>query len=468
MRLKGLAVIAACVVLLLIFAGCGDTFRPVVTPQTGGSPLPQVRTFAMVLSAEVPVSGSCSNGSAAPCPGAATQIDVSGDVNLNDLYLGAQLDPSATGFVTPVKMAFIGQEIFVLTPPDSSLSAYYPTIATTFVNLALPAASNPVAPAVANYTVPGSSTSINKLYVAGYASNQAFVVTAVNSLQTALTVGTRPISITISLDNTKAYVVNSGSNNVTVISTGDETVNPVTGANIPVGNGPRFAVTNKASGLIYVLNSDSSITTIDPVTDTPLATTTIPKSSPSGATAMAYDAGLNRLYVANKNTNNVTVYDANPRNLAELSNSPVAVGAAPTSVAVLPDGTKAYVVNSGENTGCSPYNTANLGRVSVITGSSNTVTACVTVGQNPVWAAASTENSKVYVVHQGKSVLNASATPPESAATSYAPGTTIIRSSTNLVITDLAVPAANHEACVADATRAVCKYMLPFYVITSN
>jgi YVTN family beta-propeller protein len=454
MRLRVVAVLAAGLIALILLSGCGDTFRVVVTPTSGTTPVTETREFAAVLSAASPdpSSGLCNDGSSAPCAGAVSQIDVSGDTNLGNETVGAQTaDASNAGYISPFKMALLGQDLFVVNsaPPAHSLSYYYPTVSTTFTTVGLPD-SIPVAPVATSFTTSGT-TKTSQVYVAGYNKSQVYALNSTGTLLATLTVGTNPIFIAASADGSKLYVANNGSNNVTVIAAADNSLNPLTGANIAVGVGPLVVVTNSNSGLIYVLNGDSTISTIDPTTDTVIATTT-PSGSPSGAMSMAFDAGLNRLYVPNKNTNNVTIYDASSRALAELSTSPITVGTAPVAVAPLPDGSRAYVVNTGNTTGCNSE--ANSGRVSVINASSFAV-SCITVGQTPVWIAASTNGAKVYVPHQG---LNLSA--------SIIPGTTVIRTANNLVITDIAAPAENSEACITNPS--VCNYMTPFFVITSD
>lgn len=457
MRFPVVAALAVSLLALLIWTGCGDTFRPVATPVSGPAPIAQNRAFAAVLSAARPdpSTGLCSDGSTGPCPGAVSQIDVSGDMNLGNQVVGAQTaDPANSGFVTRFKLAMFGQEVFLVNSvaPQHSLSSYYPTVASTFTTVGLPN-SIPVAPTIANFTLPGSSSATSQVYVAGYDVGQVFVLTSAGSVMATLTVGTNPIAMTTTAAGDKVYVVNQGSSNVTVISSADNTLNPLTGGPISVGTRPVFALTNPNSGLIYVLNGDASISTIDPTTDKVVSTAT-PAKAPSGAAMMAFNPTLNRLYVPNTNTNNVTVYGATGQALTELSNSPVTVGTAPLAVAPLPDGTRAYVVNSGDTTGCSGE--ANSGRVSVITAISNSV-SCVTVGQTPVWIAASSDGSKVYVPHQG---VNLTASP------SIIPGTTIIGTTNNLVVNDVSAPAANSEACIANA--ASCNYMIPFFVASSK
>jgi len=458
MKFPVVAALAVGLFALMIWTGCGDTFRPVATPLSGPAPTSENRTFAAVLSAALPDSstGLCNDGSAAPCAGAVSQLDVAGDMNLGNQLVGAQTaDPANGSFVTPYKLALFGQEVFLVNSlaPQHSLSSYYPTVASTFSTVGLPN-SIPVAPTIATFTLPGASSTTSQVYVAGYDVGQVFVLTSAGSVLTTLTVGANPIAMTTTAAGDKVYVVNQGANSVTVIASADNTLNPLTGSNIAVGTSPVFALTNANSGLIYVLNGNSSISTIDPSTDKVIATTT-PASAPSGAKMMAFDTTLNRLYVPNTSTNNVTVYSATSSALTELSNSPVTVGTAPLAVAPLAGGSRAYVVNSGNTTGCSGE--ANSGRVSVITTASNSVSSCVTVGQFPVWIAASSDGSKVYVPHQG---VNLTVSPK------VIPGTTVIRTSNNLVVTDLPAPAANSETCITNP--AACNYMIPFFVVTSK
>ena len=64
------------------------------------------------------------------------------------------------------------------------------------------------------------------------------------------------------------------------------------------------------------------------------------------------------------------------------------VGSGPYGVAVSPDGTKVYVANDNSNT------------VSVIDTATNTVTATVPVGSYPSGVAVSPDGTKVYVANQ--------------------------------------------------------------------
>ena len=93
---KGMQRRSALVALLLsviIWAACGDVFRPVAVPVAGNPPDPANFHFAMVVSQNAPGS-----------PSSAMQIDVSGDSNVGNAKLGlgpvhAALLPPAGGRV---------------------------------------------------------------------------------------------------------------------------------------------------------------------------------------------------------------------------------------------------------------------------------------------------------------------------------------------------------------------------------
>lgn len=115
-----------------------------------------------------------------------------------------------------------------------------------------------------------------------------------------------------------------------------------------------------------------------------LAGTTTVGTDPTG---IAINAAGTKVYVANYNTNNVSVINTSTNTVSAT----ITVGTGPRKVAVSPDGAKVYVTNS------------TAGTVSVITTSTNTVTATVTVGANPRGIAVSPDGAKVYVCNRGAS-----------------------------------------------------------------
>ena len=96
-------------------------------------------------------------------------------------------------------------------------------------------------------------------------------------------------------------------------------------------------------------------------------------------------------YITNSIDNTVSVIDTATNTVTANVN----VGNNPIGVAVAPDGTKVYLANEG--------------RVSVINTSTNNVVANVNVGNNPIGVAVAPDGTKVYVANEGRvSVINTS------------------------------------------------------------
>jgi len=91
--------------------------------------------------------------------------------------------------------------------------------------------------------------------------------------------------------------------------------------------------------------------------------------------------GANDAYIANSNSNNVSVIDIPSRTLVAT----VPVGASPIGVAATV--TRVYVANSGSNT------------VSVINTSTRAVIATINVGLNPNWVALNPAGTRAYVTN---------------------------------------------------------------------
>jgi YVTN family beta-propeller protein len=95
-------------------------------------------------------------------------------------------------------------------------------------------------------------------------------------------------------------------------------------------------------------------------------------------------------FVANKVSGNVQAIDTGTN---RLSGKPIPVGVAPSSLAITPDGSHAYVTNSGANT------------VSVIDTASRSVVATIQVGSEPDGIAISPDGKSAFVTdHAGEEV----------------------------------------------------------------
>ena len=370
LRFPSFWVSAAAGVLLVAVTGCGNMYRPIVTPvrPTGPSPAPTAYAVAITQPA----------GAQA---GVATVLDFSGDTVLAQATIGNfpldfTLDtPGATAYtidrdgslsVVPISTSLqtknvltstltataipinvaVGagvlyvidqstDDVDVLTvqagiPPGLKQAIQFPL---GLINMAgrstaprLYGISQNVGPTVC--ATPGSVTT-NGVASALEAST--------NTISTTLPVGICPVFGLGSSDNLRAFILNRGSGTVTVIdaqkNTLDSQINPTTGlpnSTLTLPAGPVYAELYDATSQLVTANYDSdTISVIDVTTD---------------------------------------AFDNDAPTFGTIHN--VTVGGGPSSVTVLQDGSRAYVANSKDST------------VSVVNLSSYTVEKTITLPLN--------------------------------------------------------------------------------------
>jgi YVTN family beta-propeller protein len=307
-------------ILGLICVSCGDQYRPVAIPIVPPPPDPQAVHFVLVFS----VNGAID-------PGASSRVDISGDTNIGVAQLG--LGPAHATLIPN------GARVYAVNTREDSVSSYSPTPGSTgtiVTTTSLPAGSNPVFV---------HTTEAGTVYVANFtAGTVAAISTSSNVvLNPLITVGTHPVALAETPDQKKLYAVNQGDGSVTPITLVDRTTGPA----IATGATPVWAVARSDSGRIYVLNSGSgTISTIDTTTDTLLSSVPVG----AGANYMAYDGRLNRLYVNNPTASTVTALSVSSDPPTVLFATPVASG--PVTIAVLPDGSRAYAVSFTKTPPC--------------------------------------------------------------------------------------------------------------------
>ena len=137
--------------------------------------------------------------------------------------------------------------------------------------------------------------------------------------------GTNPYGITISPDGTKAYVVNKGSNSVSIINTSTYAVTTITSGvgSAPTGvaispNGTTLWVTNYSSGTVSIFNTSTNA----------LITTVTVGTNPYG---ISFSSDGNTVYVANYGSNNLSVINASTHTVSAIvtlpsGSNPVAFG----------------------------------------------------------------------------------------------------------------------------------------------
>ena len=341
--------------LLLVWSGCGDQFRPVATPITPPPPDPKPTHFVFVV-----------NRNGANDPGTATRIDVSGDSNVGVATVG----------LSPVHASFVpnGSRIYVANSLEDTVSSYALTSITPVTTTSLPLGSTPVFV---------HTTENGTMYVANAGSKSVAAISTIsNAVTNNIMLQFRPIALAETPDGKKIYAVgsdDSGVGSVISINSIDKSLNQATTGL----NAPAWVATRSDSQRAYVLNSGSgTISTIDTFSDSVLSD--VPVSV--GANFMLYDPKLNRLYITNPTARTVSILDASTDPPSSLTDEPVTIpeyspqkssdplnpcqgtAVTPTSIAALPDGTRAYVASFQVS------GTLICSQVSVINTTNNTVT----------------------------------------------------------------------------------------------
>ena len=187
----------------------------------------------------------------------------------------------------------------------------------------------------------------------------------------------------VALAQTRAYVANFGSNNVSVIDTSSNTVI----ATVMVGSQPQGIAVTPDGANVYVANCGGDVWVID------TSTNKVATKFPAGAcpTGVVITPDGSHAYVTLTNANAVAVIDTSSNTVM----TKIPVGKAPSGIAITPDGTRVYVPNVG--TGSSA--------VSVIDTSTNTVAATITLGNvGSVGVAVTPDGTRAYVANAFGSV----------------------------------------------------------------
>ena len=144
---------------------------------------------------------------------------------------------------------------------------------------------------------------------------------------------------------------------------------------IPVGTSPQAIALNPLTNKIYVANRESnSVTVIDGTNNS-----TVTVAVGWGASDVAVNTVTNKIYVANAFADTVTVIDG-----TDHSTTTIAVGNSPTAIAINPLTNKIYVVNQSSS------------NVTVIDGADHSTTN-IPVGINPRAVAVNLATNKIYV-----------------------------------------------------------------------
>lgn len=365
---------------IVFFTGCNDTLRQFITPVPGPGGDPGTLSNAIVTSTNpaIPTPGN-------PAVGSNLHIDVSGDSVAAVIPLGPK----------PVFLGKSAARVFSLNSGDDTVTSY------TALN-ALNSPINTTTLPTATKAVAGGFSSLGNFYVANSAGNDlSMISSAVNAVTTTVPVGTNPVAVAGNNANSKIYVLNQGSNNVTVVSTSD---NFVIGS-IPVGTSPVWGLMAPDGVHVFIVNQGSNnVSVIDTLLDQVIATIPV-GTSPNYA---VFEPTNQRVYVSNTGSALISVIKANGIDLSKqilptlLANIPIP--AAATSVAVLPNGAKAYAAMGGcaagtnHTTITTDIPSCSGNQVAVIDGQALAFSKVITVGPGAVSIDAANDSSRVYVI----------------------------------------------------------------------
>ncbi|MBZ5489823.1 MAG: YncE family protein [Acidobacteriia bacterium] len=407
---KAMWLLASLGILILVAVGCNDTLRQFIVPVPSPSGDPGTLAHAITLSTNpLPAGG----------PGSDMHIDVSGDSSVGIVPLG----------LNPIFLGKTSNRVFIINKGDPTATIPIPPSVSTYIAL-LPntAVSTVTLPATSLNPVAGATSSTGNFYVVNNLSNSVDVIAGgilavVDTIKLPSTPThpvSNPVMIAGNAANNKIFVVNQGSNNVTEISTIDDTV---IGDPIPVGNSPIWAVMSTDGLFVFVVNQgDGTVSVIDTSLDIILPCAPGPSciggnaikvgttASPSPNFAF-YDSKLKRVYVNNTGEPSVTVIKGNgfdlgsnpqvlPAKIADIS----PLSGLPTSITALSDGSKVYAAlgncPAGVNHLTLPTTASSCpgNLVSVIDAVGLRETGTIAVGTGAISVDASSDASRVYVV----------------------------------------------------------------------
>jgi len=320
---SGFSGVRLCWVALVLLLGvlevaCNENYRPIVIPVLPPAPSPGALHYIISVTENGPSD-----------PGSASRIDVSGDTYSGTFMTGVV--PSSAALTSS------GSKLYVANAGEDTVSVNNVGAPTVVSTLGLAAGSQPVF----------VTTSENgNMYVANYGNNTVSQINTVSDVVAGtVSVGNQPVAMAELPSGQKLYVVNQGSGTVSSVNI----VGFGIGKTIPVGPTPVWAVARSDAAKVYVLDNDGTIYEIDTLSDT---ATAVPTSMGAGASFMALDPGIQRLYVTNPSNGLVGVFDVSGSlnqlaviDLSQGANPPCPAGCSPVSVTGIGDGSRAYVAS---------------------------------------------------------------------------------------------------------------------------
>lgn len=434
-------------------SGCGNQYRPVVTPITPTGPASQPQSYVVAYSQpnlttpQLGATNPCPNTTSTTSPGIVTMIDFSGDTVLAQANLGTgpltfSLDASGStaystncdGTVSTVPLSTTLQSKNVLTTTlPSTVDSSGKAVNTLSTNILVTSAGE--------YVAEPSTVDLQGQPAVGVLTNNT---SGVASLKQEIPVAPSLVNITGTTAGQRLYAISQGNStdgsgvtwgqcdNPTSVTTNGEADGIDISSNtlssqLPVGicpvyglmspDGRRAFIMNRGSGTITVIDSVKNQLDTDS-SSTYLTNATIQNvgSAGKGPVHADYYAPASLLVTANYDDDSISVisvpingavdgYNDAPTFGQVLATVKLKAGSHPAAVTILQDGSRAYVADEGDGT------------VSVVNLSSFTVQSVLPVNGHPR-AIVSTYNAPIGKVY---TIANDS------------PYMTVIRTDTNIV-----------------------------------
>jgi YVTN family beta-propeller protein len=400
----------------VLFAGCGNSYRPVITPINPTGPASQPTSYAVV------VSSPSTNA-----PGIATVLDYSGDSILTQAAIGPNptaftIDSNgANGFTVNSDHTLTNFQVSAAEPQEKDI--HYSTLPVTAQTVGL------FSPSAGLWAPDLTGNVVDVLAITG--SAEAFKL--------AIPVGTTPVTVvglgslgqhiySISQNVPFDVACNNAPASVSQVGEADalEVSSFTVSARIPLGKCPVYGVSSPDGRRTFVLNRGSDTVTVinsqnntldqcTPFTNQNGQTVTchpsLPLSTAAGLTGANVPAVAGPVYAEYIPTTQELViadYDGGTVSLIDVSldeygndsqtfgtTFTIPVGHNPASVTALADGTRAYTADQADGT------------VHVVNLASHTVEKTLTVTGHPR-TVVSTSNSlfgKVYVASPDSTFL---------------------------------------------------------------
>jgi YVTN family beta-propeller protein len=403
--LSRLACLSVVMGIAAILAGCGETYRPVVTPVAVTGPAPQPLSYTVVTT----TAGTT-------LPGLANVFDGSGDTLLTQALLGSgplALSLSSTGTSATTSNT------------DGTVNTFTPSTTLETKNIQSSTLLQPAAPKNLLYTATNLFISLPNVPAVAVLTNNA---SGVYQLTQQLPVPASPINLAGNSNASRVYSITQDNGSGTVAFGDCETPAAVTtpgqvqsieiatatiSRTLPVGICPvygigstdnqRAFILNRGSGTVTVINSQyNQLDTTPDLQNFDSATGTLTLPPPTGVAATAFHAGpvfadyyapSSQLVTANYDSNTITIINVSLNQFGNDSSLfgqavTVPVGDGPATLTILRDGSRVYVANQKDST------------VSVVSLTSYQVLATVPVTGHPISIAStySTPFGQIYVL----------------------------------------------------------------------